>query len=87
MRPYFDVVVQSIQNVLEFSSTNALTEATRPEADLGMDSGLMLELIMELEDNVPNLEVDQATLDYSHFQTIGSICDYVETRLSALAAA
>ena len=87
MKPHFETVRGSIQQVLEFNSANALSESTRLEADLGMDSGLMLELIMELEDNIPELEVDQATLDYENFRTIGAICDYIDGRLLANAAA
>lgn len=81
MKPHFKTVVTSIQQVLEFQSANALTEETRLEADLGMDSGLIMELIIELEDNIANFEVNQDTLDYTNFETIGAICTYIDSRL------
>lgn len=81
MKPHFTQVTEAIRDILEFHSASDLTEATQLETDLGMDSGLMLELIMQLEDTVPGLVIDQASLSYDQFQSIGSVCDFIAARL------
>ncbi|MGC1497635.1 MAG: phosphopantetheine-binding protein [Sulfitobacter sp.] len=78
MNANFPLVVTAINAVLEFQSGTELTPTTRLEADLGMDSGLMLELIMELEERVPNLVIDQAEISYEQFKTIDTICTYID---------
>lgn len=78
MHPHFPTVVESINTVLEFKCGTELSEDSRLEADLGMDSGLMLELIMELEDRVPDLVIDQARISYDQFRTIATVCTYID---------
>lgn len=77
MQPYFQEVTDAIREILEFQPNTPLSETTLLEADLGMDSGLMLELIMQLEDTVPGLVVDQAGISYDQFKSVGSVCGYV----------
>ena len=81
MKPHFETVVAAIRDILEYQSTDQLTEETLLETDLGMDSGLMLELIMQLEDDIEALEIDQASISYDDFRTIGSVCDYIADRV------
>ena len=77
MKPFFFEVVGAIGQVLQLAETPHWNEATRLETDLGMDSGLMLELIMQIEETIPGTVIDQATLSYEQFETIGSVCDFV----------
>ncbi|MCF1470137.1 hypothetical protein FS764_25070 [Agrobacterium vitis] len=77
MKPFFFEVVGAISQVLQLAEPPNWTEATRLEADLGMDSGLMLELIMQIEETIPGVVIDQATLSYDQFETIGSVCGFV----------
>ncbi|WP_235201000.1 hypothetical protein [Photorhabdus aegyptia] len=43
-----------------------------------------LTFLMSLEDNVPNFMIDANTLEASHVQSIGSVCDYVLERLNGV---
>ncbi len=79
MQTYFAETVRALTDVLQPSGTPDWTPATRLEADLGMDSGLMLELIMQLEEIVPDLVIDQASLSYEHFSTIGAVGEFIRT--------
>lgn len=81
MKPFYPAVIEAISEVLQFTDKPSWPDATRLEADLGMDSGLMLELIMQLEETIPGLTIDQATLSYEHFETIASVCDFVSLSL------
>ena len=87
MTPHFTEVVSAIVAVLEFGSGRGLEVTTLLEADLGMDSGLMLELIMQLEDTIPGLAIDQAGLTSEDFRSIGSLCAYVAARIAKPEAA
>ena len=81
MKAYFTEVTEAIREILEFQTANQLTEDTLLETDLGMDSGLMLELIMQLEDSVEGLVIDQASISYDEFKSVGSVCDYIASRV------
>ena len=81
MKAHFAQVVEAIRDILEFQSAEQLTEDTLLETDLGMDSGLMLELIMQLEDSVEGLVIDQASISYDEFKSVGSVCDYIAARV------
>jgi acyl carrier protein len=85
--PFFTPVTDAIGEVLEFTSTSQLRPETVLETDLGMDSGLMLELIMQLEDTVAGLEIDQATISYDQFKTVASVCDFIAENVKSLSAA
>lgn len=82
MTPFETEVKAALCTVLELSDADALSARTALEADLGMDSGLMLELVIELEDEVEGLVIDQVTLSADDFRTIGSVCDYVAARVT-----
>jgi acyl carrier protein len=77
MQTYFTETVRALTEVLQPSGTPQWTPSTRLEADLGMDSGLMLELIMQLEEMIPDLVIDQASLTYEQFATIGSVGQFI----------
>ena len=79
MQTHFTETVRALTEVLQISGTPHWTPATRLEADLGMDSGLMLELIMQLEEMIPDLVIDQASLTYDQFATIGSVGQFIQT--------
>ncbi len=81
MKPFFSDVTEAIRDILEFQSADQLNEDTLLETDLGMDSGLMLELIMQLEDTIDGLQIDQASISYDQFKSVGSVCDYVAARV------
>lgn len=53
-----------------------VTEETSLFDDLYLDSAVLLELLMALED-VLDIEVDSQNLTMETFQTVGSLADYV----------
>lgn len=87
MHAHFDAVTDAIRLVLEFQPGTKLLPTTQLETDLGMDSGLMLELIMQLEETVDGLIIDQASISYDQFKSIASVCDYVAAHVDVTVAA
>lgn len=87
MKPHYTEVTEAIREILEFQNASQLSEETLLETDLGMDSGLMLELIMQLEDTVEGLVIDQASISYEEFKSVGSVCDYIANRVSVAESA
>jgi acyl carrier protein len=53
-----------------------VTEATRLKDELGLDSATILELLMEIERDL-DVEFEPETLEQRHFETVGSLTDYV----------
>ena len=83
MPPFFADVTEALRVVLDFQRTDRFTPDTLLETDLGLDSGLMLELLMQLEETIPGLKIEQGSLSHDKFRTIGTVCDYVATRVAA----
>jgi acyl carrier protein len=57
-----------------------VSEATTLMEALGMTSTTGLELILRLEENL-ELEISVEDLDREHFETVGSLADYVALNL------
>ncbi|OSM95644.1 MULTISPECIES: acyl carrier protein [Lonsdalea] len=87
MPNYESQVIAAIALVMDIDDTSELHRDTQIERDLGFDSGLYIELIMYLEDAIDTLHLDPATLDIKHFESIGSIADYIATRIPSPASA
>lgn len=58
-----------------------LDEEARLFEDLALDSTMVIELLMALEDTT-DLTIDPDELQPEVFQTVGSLADYVESGLS-----
>jgi acyl carrier protein len=71
-----DALVAAISDVLE-REVGSLTEHTRLSEDLHLDSTLMLELLMALEETF-ELDIEPESLDIEHFATVGSLTRFVE---------
>ncbi len=82
MIPHYTAVTEAIRQILDFQSVDQLRPDTALESDLGMDSGLMLELVMQLEETVAGLVIDQASISYDQFRTVATVCDYVAAHIS-----
>jgi acyl carrier protein len=82
MTKHFDAVAEALRVVLDFQSIDRFTPDTQLETDLGLDSGLMLELLMQLEETIPGLKIEQSTISHDRFRTIGTVCDYVADRIN-----
>lgn len=73
-----DSVVTALRGVLDQADIPA-TEHTRLFDELGLDSTSVLELLMGLEDAL-GVEFDPDSLEQSHFETVGSLTDYILTQ-------
>lgn len=82
MIPHYTAVTEAVRQILDFQSVDQLRPDTALESDLGMDSGLMLELVMQLEETVAGLVIDQASISYDQFRTVATVCDYVAAHIS-----
>jgi acyl carrier protein len=75
-------ILRVLSEVLE-RDASGFSDDTRIFEDLHLDSTLVLELLMALEDNV-GLEVDPENLDMADFKTIGTLSDYVAKNLGVI---
>ncbi|MBW6436418.1 acyl carrier protein [Actinoplanes hulinensis] len=68
-------VIDAVVAVLNRESVQ-VTEHTRLIDELGLDSTNVLELLMHLEDRLDAM-IDSDTLEQDHFETVGTLADYV----------
>ncbi|MCZ7428779.1 acyl carrier protein [Micromonospora sp. WMMA1949] len=78
-----DTVKRVLADVTHNDAVLDMDLDTQLREDLGIDSMTSLTFLMALEDAVDGFFVDATTLEAEHFQTIGSIYEYVRTQLSA----
>ncbi|QBF29669.1 phosphopantetheine-binding protein [Thalassococcus sp. S3] len=72
-------VISAIVELLDMDDASAVTSKTRIEDDLGIDSGLLLELFMMLEEQVPDLEIEPAELRPEQFATVESFAALIQS--------
>ncbi|ADL47376.1 MULTISPECIES: acyl carrier protein [Micromonospora] len=77
-----DTVKRVLADVTHDDAVLEMDLDTQLREDLGIDSMTSLTFLMALEDAVDGFFVDATTLEAEHFQTIGSIYEYVRTQLS-----
>ncbi|GAA2698693.1 MULTISPECIES: acyl carrier protein [Actinoplanes] len=70
-----DHVIDAVVAVLNRDSVQ-VTEQTRLMDELGLDSTNVLELLMHLEDRL-DIMIDSDTLEQHHFESVGTLADYV----------
>ena len=78
-----DTVKRVLADVTHDDAVLDMDLDTQLREDLGIDSMTSLTFLMALEDAVDGFFVDATTLEAEHFQTIGSIYEYVRAQLSA----
>lgn len=76
-------VIAALATLLEMEDASRITPQTRIEEDLGIDSGLLLELFMMLEERVPDLQIDPADLRPTDFDTVANFATMIESSLKA----
>lgn len=76
MSKFDDIVIGAVVSLLEIDNADSVTKSTNL-ADLGIDSGLMLELFLLIEEKVPDIEIDPAKLKPEHFATVESLVSFV----------
>lgn len=79
MTAYEAHVISSIVELLDMEDDSEISAQTSLEDDLGIDSGLLLELFMLLEEKLPNLEIDPAQLRPEQFTSVASFAKLVES--------
>lgn len=77
MKTHEVIIIEAIADLLELPDKNVVTPETRLQ-DLGIDSGLMLELFLFIEDSVPDLDIDPALLLPEHFTSVASLANFVD---------
>lgn len=77
MKKQENIIIEAIAELLELPDRDVVTPETRLQ-DLGIDSGLMLELFLLIEDSVPDLDIDPALLLPEHFTSVASLAGFVE---------
>lgn len=82
MNPIEAIIIKAIAELLELPTQDGLAPETHLQ-DLGIDSGLMLELFLLIEDSVPNLDIDPAQLLPEHFTSVESLAGFVGGSLQA----
>jgi acyl carrier protein len=76
MSKFDSIVIGAVVSLLEIEDASSVTTGTNL-ADLGIDSGLMLELFLLIEEKMPNIEIDPAKLKPEHFATVESLVSFV----------
>jgi acyl carrier protein len=86
MKRYAEEVIKAVGHVMDFKDTEAIKIETRLEEDLGFDSGHFIELIMQLEDQIPGLTIDPALLDHQDFLSVGTVATFISRRMESSGA-
>lgn len=78
-------VIETVKHVLaDITHNDAVKDMdvdTSLKEGLSIDSMTSLMFLMALEDNIEGFMVDADTLAVDHFQTIGTICEYIFMQL------
>ncbi|MBT9386239.1 acyl carrier protein [Pseudooceanicola sp. CBS1P-1] len=66
------LVIAALVELLDMEDDSQVGPDTRLEEDLGIDSGLLLELFMMIEEQQPEIRIDPANLRPEHFTNVAS---------------
>ena len=78
--PVQDAVVRALSRVLGRELPD-VTAQTRLFEELSLDSTSVLELLMAIEDDL-GVEFDPEGLEQRHFESVGSLSDYVRDAIA-----
>ena len=76
-----DIVKRVLADITNDEAVLSMGPHTLLKEELGIDSMTSLTFLMALEESVDGFVVDADTLEPEHFNTIGTICDYVFSQL------
>ncbi|MET7699169.1 acyl carrier protein [Streptomyces sp. NPDC005485] len=79
--PYVDAVRKGLSEVLNKDVSGA-EESVRLFDELGLDSSSALELLITIEELL-GVQFDAEELEMTHFETVGSLADFVAAEASA----
>ncbi|OSN10214.1 phosphopantetheine-containing protein [Lonsdalea iberica] len=72
-----NVIQQALQDVLETPSL-AVTETTRFEEDLDLDSVNFVQFLLTLEDSIEGLMFDPDHISQHSFSSVGSLVEWLD---------
>jgi acyl carrier protein len=78
MSDYTDSVMTAIRQVMDIESHYTMTPDTALIDDLGFDSGLYLDLNLQLEENITGLKMDPSRMKSEDFKTVRTISAFVK---------
>ncbi|MGL6209191.1 MAG: acyl carrier protein [Paracoccaceae bacterium] len=81
MKPVYDQVTAALVELLDMADASQISAQTRLEEDLGIDSGLLLELFMLVEERVPGAVIDPSELRPEQFSTVASFVALIESHV------
>jgi acyl carrier protein len=70
-----------LRGILKKPDLAALADETRLFEDLNLDSTSTLEFLIALEEVIPGLIIDPATLQLEHFKTVGNLVGYIRENI------
>lgn len=77
MSDYTNEVMAAIKQVMDLESHYEIKPETQLVHELGFDSGLYLDLNMQLEENITGLKMDPSRMQSEDFKTVQTIAAYV----------
>lgn len=77
-----DVVKDVLADTINNPEVRSMNDTASLKDDVGLDSMSSLTFLLALEERL-EFTVDPATLSAADFQTIGSICDYINKQKSS----
>ncbi|MGD9918245.1 MAG: acyl carrier protein [Paenirhodobacter sp.] len=80
------IIVEALVELLDMPDASQISPETRLQEDLGIDSGLLLELFMLVEERLPDAAVDPAVLRPEEFASVASFAALIARSLSETAA-
>jgi acyl carrier protein len=72
MQTIQNVIVSALVELLDMPDGSQILPSTRLQEDLGIDSGLLLELFMLVEERLPDIAIDPAVLKPQELKSVAS---------------
>lgn len=76
-------IVEALVDLLDMPDGSQIGPETRLQDELGIDSGLLLELFMLVEERLPQAVIDPAVLRPEQFSTLASFAALIEQSIVA----
>lgn len=83
MQTVESVIITALTELLDMPDGSQITLQTRLQEDLGIDSGLLLELFMLVEERLPAAVLDPAILKPEEFTSVGKFAALVRSSMVA----
>lgn len=83
MQTVQDVIVTALVDLLDLPDGSQISADTRLQEDLGIDSGLLLELFMLVEESLPEAIIDPAELRPQEFTSVASFAALIKNSMIA----